>query len=267
MKKAYQLKSDEDNLQQGIIQHEKKSSIRLNKYISSSGFCSRREADRYIEAGKVTIDDKVAKLGDVVFEHQQVVVDTHCIEVNQERVYIALHKPVGIICTTDTEIEDNIVDFMDYPKTIFPIGRLDRESSGLILLTNDGDIVNKILRASNNHEKEYLVSVNRDIDDAFITNLMAGVKIYNPVNNTYQITKKANVSNIGKRQFNIILSEGLNRQIRRMCTALGYKVVALQRIRVMNVCLDNLKVGQWRYLKEEELCILNESLKGSRSSE
>lgn len=263
MKKAFQLKGDEDNLKQGIIQHDKKSSTRLNKYISSSGFCSRREADRLIEARKVKIDGCVAQLGDIVFENQQVVVDGQLIEVNQERIYIALHKPVGIICTTDTEIIDNMVDFMDYPKTIFPIGRLDRESSGLILLTNDGDIVNKILRASNNHEKEYIVSVNHDIDDEFISKLKAGVKIYNPVNNTYQITKKAKVSKVGKHHFNIILSEGLNRQIRRMCTALGYKVIALQRIRVMNICLKNLEVGQWRYLNEEELLILNESLKGS----
>lgn len=263
MKKAFQIKSENEK-SNFIVEHDKKESTRLNKYISGSGFCSRREADRYIESGKVKIDGQKAKLGDIVFEHQEVSVDDHIITPKQDFVYIALHKPVGITCTTDTNIEGNICDFMNYKDIIFPVGRLDKESSGLILLTNDGDIVNEILRSTNGHEKEYIVSVNRSITNDFITKLSQGIKIYNPVSNTYQITKSAKVSKISDTTFNIVLTEGLNRQIRRMCTALGYHVQTLQRVRIMNIHLGDLRVGQWRYLNAEELRMCSASIQNSR---
>lgn len=266
MKKAYQRKDGNENQSESIIQHKKTDSIRLNKFISNSGYCSRREADRYIERGNVTIDGVVAKLGDCVFEHQQVSVLEHIIHTKQSFVYIALHKPIGIVCTTDTNIPGNISDFMDYKDMIFPIGRLDKDSSGLILLTNDGDIVNKILRSTNHHEKEYIVTIKERIDEDFITKLRKGVKIYNPVNNTYQVTKEAKVFNVDDTSFHIILTEGMNRQIRRMCTALGYHVKALQRIRVMNIQLGSLRAGQWRYISSEELQTLSVNIQDSKSA-
>lgn len=260
MKKAYQMKSESKEQGNAIIQHEKLESVRLNKYISSSGFCSRREADRYIELGKVKIDGKVAELGDRVYDYQQVSVDNHSIETDRKLVYIALHKPVGITCTTDAKIPDNIATFMDYPGMIFPIGRLDKDSSGLILLTNDGDIVNKILRSTNHHEKQYIVTVDKEVTAHFMEQLANGIKIYNPVNNTYQMTKPAIVSKISSKTFSIILTQGLNRQIRRMCTALDSKVQSLKRVRVMNIELGNLKIGQWRYISDDELRILNDAI-------
>lgn len=260
MKKAFHMKNDRDDKEDFTIQHQKRETTRLNKYISSSGFCSRREADRFIESGKVKIEGKTAVLGDVVTAGQVVMVEDCIITPKQQFVYIALHKPVGITCTTDTNIEGNISDFMDYKDTIFPIGRLDKDSSGLILLTNDGDIVNKILRATNHHEKEYIVRVDKLITEVFIKKLRQGVKIYNPVNNTYQVTDQAKVIQINDRTFRLVLTQGLNRQIRRMCKALGYRVQNLQRVRVMNIHLNDLRVGQWRYLTLEELVKLNQSI-------
>lgn len=266
MKKAYQIKCEEDETSDVAIQHEKKETIRLNKFISSSGFCSRREADRYIEAGRVRVDGEVVGLSTKVLPHQVVHVDGQEIQNNRKLVYIILHKPVGITCTTDTTIPGNIISFMDYKETIFPIGRLDKESSGLILLTNDGDVVNKILRSVNNHEKEYIVCINKGITDDIIEKLSNGIQIYNPVTNTYQITEKAKVTKVGPTTFRIILTQGLNRQIRRMCTALNCKVNSLQRVRVMNIKLDHIQVGQWRYVNAEELRVLNDSLQASTSN-
>lgn len=244
-------------MKQQSIQHEEKELLRLNKFISSSGYCSRREADRLIEAGRVTIDGVIAQIGEKVTMKQIVKVDNTSIHKNEKLIYLAFYKPVGVVCTTDLEIKDNIISYIKYPERIFPIGRLDKDSSGLILLTNDGDVVNKILRSVNNHEKEYIVSVNKTLKNDFLTAMMNGVKIYNPVNNTYQVTKKCHLEIIDSKTFKIILTEGLNRQIRRMCTALGYRVTLLKRIRIMNVHLDNLNTGKWRSLSEEELSILN----------
>ena len=221
---------------------------RINKYLSEIGFCSRREADKLIEAGRVTINSKVPEMGTKVLPTDAVCVDGKAVgKPNDDFVYLAFNKPIGIVCTTDTGVEkDNIIDFINYPKRIFPIGRLDKPSEGLIFLTNDGVIVNKILRARNNHEKEYLVKVDRQIDADFILNMANGVPILDTV------TRKCKVEPIDKYRFRIILTQGLNRQIRRMCEYLGYNVVRLKRIRIMNVKLD-IPVGQWRYLTEEEL--------------
>lgn len=260
MKHAHQIGNQEAH-NTSIIEHGDKDSIRLNKYISNSGYCSRREADRLIEKGVVTIDGMIAEMGSKVLTHQCVMVNGYIIKPKQSFVYIALHKPAGIICTTDQSVNGNIVDYIQYKEPIFPIGRLDRDTSGLILMTNDGDIVNKILRSSHHHEKEYLVSVNKKIDDSFITGMAAGVKIYNPVNNSYQITKPCEIKQLGQRAFRLILTQGLNRQIRRMCTAFDYQVVRLQRVRIMNVELGKMSSGAWRYLTEEELFIMNEALK------
>jgi 23S rRNA pseudouridine2604 synthase len=221
---------------------------RINKYLSEIGFCSRREADKLIDAGRVTINGKVPEMGTKVLSSDVVSVDGKALgKPENDFVYLAFNKPMGIVCTTDTGVErDNIIDFINYPKRIFPIGRLDKPSEGLIFLTNDGDIVNKILRARNNHEKEYLVKVDRQIDADFIMNMANGVPILDTV------TRKCIVEPIDKYRFRIILTQGLNRQIRRMCEYLGYNVVRLKRIRIMNVKLD-IPVGQWRYLTEEEL--------------
>jgi 23S rRNA pseudouridine2604 synthase len=229
--------------------------MRINKFISETGFCSRREADRLIEAKRVTINGQVAELGSTVNETDIVKVDNKEIGEKKKSIYIALYKPVGITSTTDREIEGNIVDFVNHPERIFHIGRLDKDSEGLILLTNDGDIVNEILRAENNHEKEYIVTVNKKITDEFIYRMANGVRILG------KITKKCHVEKIDDRAFKIILTQGLNRQIRRMCSVFGYKVTRLKRIRIMNIQLGDLKVGQWRYLTKEELDKLNFLLK------
>lgn len=221
--------------------------IRLNKYISESGICSRREADKFIEAGKVYVNGLLAEVGTKVTPSDTVVVNGTTIKPKLKKVYIALNKPVGITCTTETHIPGNIITYINYPERIFPIGRLDKPSEGLIFLTNDGDIVNKILRAGNNHEKEYIVSVDKPITKEFITSMENGVPILNT------ITQECKVKKIGKCTFNIILTQGLNRQIRRMCEYLGYTVTSLKRIRIMNVSLGSLPVGKWRYLKESEI--------------
>jgi 23S rRNA pseudouridine2604 synthase len=221
--------------------------VRLNKYISETGVCSRREADKWIEAGRVTCNGHAALLGTQVADGDEVRIDGDLIGVKKKQIYIALNKPVGIICTTEAHIEDNIIQHIGYPERIFPVGRLDRDSEGLILLTNDGDIVNEILRAENNHEKEYLVTVDRPITDLALRMMAGGVKIMG------ELTKPAKVTRINAQCFRIILTQGLNRQIRRMCAALGYKAQRLQRVRIMNVQLGDLRLGQWRHLTAAEL--------------
>jgi 23S rRNA pseudouridine2604 synthase len=245
-----------------IISHsEKNTSLRLNKFISEKGVCSRREADKFIEQGRVTINGRKALMGTKVTETDEVRLDGKLLNIKEELVYIALNKPVGITCTTERKISGNIVDFIKHKKRIFPIGRLDKDSQGLIFLTNDGDIVNKILRAGNNHEKEYIVTVDKAITSDFIYNMSNGVKILDTV------TKKCYVEKESKYIFRIILTQGLNRQIRRMCEALDYKVTKLQRIRIMNVTLDNLPIGKWRNLTKAELSKINELVSASVKTE
>ena len=232
---------------------------RINKYLSEVGYCSRRRADRLIEEGKVTINGKIPEIGTKVNDCDQVEVEGQRIEksTKQKNIYIAFNKPIGIVCTTDREVEaDNIIDFINYPKRIFPVGRLDKSSEGLIFLTNDGDIVNKILRARNNHEKEYIVSVNRPINKEFIQTMSNGVEILET------ITKDCFVKQLGPKKFKIILTQGLNRQIRRMCESLGYKVKTLKRVRIMNIKLD-VPVGKYREFTKEELFELKELLEDS----
>lgn len=228
--------------------------MRINKYISETGFCSRRESDKLIEAKRVTINGKLAELGSTVEPGDDVRIDGQPIGAKKKSVYIALNKPVGITCTTELHVKGNIVDFVNHPERIFPIGRLDKDSQGLILLTNDGDIVNKILRAENNHEKEYIVTVDKPITPQFVQGMSSGVRILGTV------TKPCKITKISDRVFKIILTQGLNRQIRRMCQAFGYQVRQLKRVRIMNIQLDNLKVGQWRDLTHQELEELNKNL-------
>ena len=235
-----------------IVHNDRGDSVRLNKYISESGFCSRREADKLIQSGLVTIDGVKAEMGTKVTKGQKVRVNGRLISKEEELVYIALNKPVGITCTTEHKVKGNIVDFVNHKKRIFPIGRLDKDSQGLILMTNDGDIVNKILRAGNNHEKEYIVTVNKPINDEFVKKMSNGIRILG------QVTKKCYVKEEGNNTFRIILTQGLNRQIRRMCESLGYEVVKLKRIRIMNINLSDLKIGKWRELTYNELKGLNE---------
>ena len=232
---------------------------RINKYLSEVGFCSRRVADRLIKEGKITVNGKIPEMGTKVEEGDQVEVEGQRIEKSkkQKNIYLAFNKPVGIVCTTDRRVEsDNIIDYINYPTRIFPIGRLDKPSEGLIFLTNDGDIVNKILRAKNNHEKEYIVSVNRPINRDFIQRMSNGVEILDT------ITRNCFVEKLGPKKFKIILTQGLNRQIRRMCDSLGYRVQSLRRIRIMNIKLD-LPSGKYRELTKEELYELNGLLENS----
>jgi 23S rRNA pseudouridine2604 synthase len=221
--------------------------VRLNKYISETGICSRREADKWIEAGRVTCNGQPAALGTRVQGGDEVRVDGELIGAKKEQIYMALNKPVGITCTTETHIANNIIDLVGHPERIFPIGRLDKDSEGLILLTNNGDIVNEILRSENNHEKEYIVRVDRPITDLSLKMMASGVKIMG------QLTKPCRVSRIDQESFRMILTQGLNRQIRRMCSALGYKAQRLQRVRIMNIHLGTLGPGQWRHLTDREL--------------
>lgn len=225
---------------------------RINKYLSEIGYCSRRAADKLIEQGRVKINGKIPEKGTKISTEDIVSVDNKVVSSNgDEKVYIAFNKPVGIVCTTDTRVEkDNIIDYIGYPKRIFPIGRLDKPSEGLIFLTNDGDIVNKILRARNNHEKEYVVTVNKPVTADFIHKMGNGVPILDTV------TRKCKVKQTNKFEFRIILTQGLNRQIRRMCEYLGYRVKKLKRIRIMNVKLD-VPAGKWRYLSKQELDEIN----------
>ena len=233
--------------------------IRINKYLSEVGYCSRRVADKLIKEGKVTINGKIPVMGTKVEACDQVEVEGKRIEksTNQKKIYLAFNKPVGIVCTTDRKVEaDNIIDFIKYPTRIFPIGRLDKPSEGLIFLTNDGDIVNKILRARNNHEKEYVVSVNRQINRDFIQRMSNGVEILETT------TKSCFAKQLGPKKFKIILTQGLNRQIRRMCESLGYRVQSLKRVRIMNISLD-VPVGEYRELTKREIFELNQLLEYS----
>lgn len=231
---------------------------RINKYLSEVGFCSRREADKLLEQGRITINGKKPELGTKVSDTDEICVDGKNIKKTEEKhVYIAFNKPIGIVCTTDTKREkNNIVDYINHPKRIFPIGRLDKPSEGLILLTSDGDIVNKILRARNNHEKEYIVRVDKPISPKFLEKMRNGVPILDT------ITKKCEVEQIDTLQFRIVLTQGLNRQIRRMCEYLGYEVKKLKRIRIMNIKLD-LSIGKWRDLTDAEMKELAQLLQDS----
>ncbi|MDA8693274.1 pseudouridine synthase [Saprospiraceae bacterium] len=228
--------------------------ISVNKFISDTGYCSRREADKYIDQGRVHINGKVAKKGNRVSFDDDVTVDFEAVvkkkKKKKKNIYLVVNKADGIVCTTDHKEKDNIVDYVNYPKRIFPIGRLDKNSTGLILMTNDGDIVNKILREENNHEKEYVVSTNKPITGEFIEGMSNGVRIMGTR------TKKCKVRRLGKNSFSITLTQGLNRQIRRMCNAFDYKVVTLHRVRIMNITLGKLKLGQYRHLAEDELATL-----------
>ena len=232
---------------------------RINKYLSEFGYCSRRVADRLIEGGKVTINGKIPEMGAKVQEGDNVEVEGQRIEksTRQKNIYLAFNKPVGIVCTTDRRLEpDNVIDFIKYPTRIFPIGRLDKPSEGLLFLTNDGDIVNKILRARNNHEKEYIVSLNRPINKYFLQKMSTGVEILDT------ITKNCIVEQLGPKKFKIILTQGLNRQIRRMCESLGYRVKSLKRVRIMNIKLD-VPLGKYREFTNEELLELKKLLENS----
>ena len=237
---------------------EENTAVRINKYLSEIGYCSRRAADKSIDAGRITVNGNPVEMGMKVTKTDMIAVDG--ISVNQKGdapVYIAFNKPVGIVCTTDTRVEkDNIIDFINFPSRIFPIGRLDKPSEGLIFLTNDGDIVNKILRARNQHEKEYIVTVNKPITQEFIDKMGQGVPILDTV------TRPCIIKQTHKKEFKIILTQGLNRQIRRMCEYLDYRVVTLKRIRIMNVALD-VPVGKWRNLTKEELTEINRMVEDS----
>ncbi|MCF0055684.1 23S rRNA pseudouridine(2604) synthase RluF [Dyadobacter sp. CY356] len=237
------------------------SLIRINKFISETGFCSRREADRLVEQGRVTLNGRQAVLGDKATDADEILVDGKPLKVKKAGIYIAFNKPVGITCTTERQIKGNIIDFINHKERIFPIGRLDKPSEGLIFLTSDGDIVNKILRAGNNHEKEYVVTVDKPIKPDFIQKMSNGIPILDTV------TKKCFVRKDGHFVFTIILTQGLNRQIRRMCEYLGYSVTKLKRVRIMNVTLDNLPVGKWRDLTTEELKFINDAVENSTKTE
>ena len=225
--------------------------IRINKYLSEAGICSRREADRKVAAGEVRIDGVIAENGSKVSEGQTVTVNGKVVcGVQDAFVLIAFHKPRGVVCTTQKKDPDNIVDYIKYPVRIYPVGRLDKESTGLILLTNQGDLVNKMMRSGNAHEKEYLVTVNKDVTQEFLEGLANGVPILDVV------TRKCKVEKIGKRKFRMVLTQGLNRQIRRMCEYFGYRVVALKRVRIMNIRLGDLKEGTYRNVTKQELEVL-----------
>lgn len=240
---------------------EQQNDISLNKFISETGFCSRREADKLIEEGRVTVNGKLPKLGNRVTHDDLIKVDGQRLKPKEKSLYIAFNKPVGVSSTTDRKDKYNIIDFINHPKRIFPIGRLDKPSEGLIFLTNDGDIVNKILRAGNNHEKEYIVTVDKPVTPDFIKRMGNGIKILDT------ITQKCFVKQESKFVFRIILTQGLNRQIRRMCEVLGYHVTKLVRIRVMNITLSGIAPGKWRYLTPTEIEVINKLVADSIKTE
>lgn len=240
---------------------EEEKLVRINKFLSESGFCSRREADRLIEQGSVTINGIVPEMGTKIGPNDEVRVNGILIQEKKEaKIYLAFNKPPGIECTTNLEVRDNIIDYINYPERIFPIGRLDKASEGLIFLTNDGDIVNKILRARNNHEKEYIVTVNKPITERFIQQMSDGIPILET------ITRKCKVQQVSKYIFRIVLTQGLNRQIRRMCEYLDYEVMALKRTRIINISLD-IPVGQYRLLTDKEIVDLNQLIAPSSKTE
>lgn len=234
------------------------NSISLNKYISNTGICSRRDADKLIADGRVLLNGEIAQLGNRAEPGDIVLLDGKPVGVMKKNIYLVLNKPPGIICTTDTKEPANIVDFINHKERIFPVGRLDKPSEGLIILTNDGDIVNKILRGGNNHDKEYIVQVDKNLEKDFVSKMSSGIPIFDTV------TKDCEVEKLNKNTFRIILTEGLNRQIRRMCKHLGYRVTSLKRIRIMNIHLGNLPLGHWRYLTKQELSTLEFMLKDSK---
>ncbi|GAB2799348.1 23S rRNA pseudouridine(2604) synthase RluF [Rhabdobacter roseus] len=244
------------------MDQDSSASTRLNKFISETGFCSRREADKLIEQGRVTLNGRPAVLGDKASPLDDVRVNGKPLKARpREFVYLAFHKPVGITCTTERHVKGNIIDYINHPDRIFPIGRLDKPSEGLIFLTSDGDIVNKILRAGNNHEKEYVVTVDRPITAEFVRKMQGGVPILDT------ITQKCFVRQESRYVFTIILTQGLNRQIRRMCEYLGYTVTRLKRVRIMNVTLDKLPLGQWRNLTTAEMREINQLVAQSTKTE
>ena len=233
--------------------------VRINKFLSEAGVCSRREADRQIEAGNVTIDGVVAEMGSKVMPGQTVCYNGKILTKEEEMILLAFHKPVGIVCTAEKREKNNVIDFLKYPKRIYPIGRLDKDSEGLLLMTNNGEIVNKIMRAGNMHEKEYIVTVNKPVTDSFLRGLAGGVPLVE-LNTT---TRKCKVEKIANRKFRIILTQGLNRQIRRMCEYFDYRVVKLERVRIMNIELGDLKVGEYREVTKEEYAKLMKLIKSS----
>lgn len=251
MKKAHQQPAG--GVEAQVFFRHAKESVRINKYMTVAGVCSRRQADRLIEENRVTIDGAPASIGSQVYAGQTVAIDGSPIAPAESHVYIALNKPEGITCTLEQDVPGNIGDFMNFHRRIFPIGRLDKDSSGLILLTSDGDIVNEILYAENNHEKEYIVQVSRPLTPDFIKQMQGGVEITNMRTKKRVVTKPCTVKRLGEKTFQIILTQGLNRQIRRMCTELGYRVTGLRRVRIMNILLGDLKLGAWRYLTQKEL--------------
>ena len=222
--------------------------VRINKFLSEAGVCSRREADRQIEAGNVTIDGKIAQMGDRVSEGQQVCFQGVPVKKEEEMILIALHKPAGIVCTAEKREKNNVIDYLNYPKRIYPVGRLDKDSEGLLLLTNNGDIVNKMMRSGNMHEKEYIVTVNRPVTDSFLHGMANGVPLVE-LNTT---TRKCRVERTGKKQFRIVLTQGLNRQIRRMCEYFGYRVQKLVRVRIMNIELGDMEPVKYRDVTSQE---------------
>lgn len=232
--------------------------IRLNKYLSTCGYCSRREADSLLEQGRVSIDGVPAGLGDKVISGQCVCVDGEPVVKDTDQVVIAFHKPAGVVCTSSKKDKNNIIDYIGFSERIYPVGRLDKDSTGLILLTNNGELTDRILRGKNGHEKEYIVKVDRPIKGKVLEAMRQGVPILDTM------TRPCQVKKIDERTFRIILTQGLNRQIRRMCEYFGYRVVSLKRIRIMNIYLDILPEGKWRYLTEEELQVLEQSLKGQK---
>ena len=258
-----EMKPIHNEKDKNIINHSENSTstTRLNKYISETGYCSRREADKLIDKGAVTVNGKIPEMGTQVSTTDDIKINGKSLKNKDGLVYIAFNKPVGITCTTEQKVNGNIIDFINFPKRIFPIGRLDKPSQGLIFLTNDGDIVNKILRAGNNHEKEYIVTVDKPISPNFIKAMSNGIPILEI------ITKKCFVKKESKYVFRIILTQGLNRQIRRMCEYLGYTVVKLDRLRIMNVCIDNLPIGKWRNLSKKELIGINNLISDSIKTE
>lgn len=241
--------------QQSALAGTQDRRIRINKFFTAQGACSRREADTLIEQGRVTINGRVAVLGDRVGPHDVITKDGLSVPWGNAPLYIKFHKPVGVTTTSEPHVKDNIIAAIGHPERIFPIGRLDKDSSGLILLTNDGDIVNRVLRAEYAHEKEYAVQVDRPFDQAFLDRMAAGVVILG------ERTRPCRVSRVGPRDFRIVLTEGRNRQIRRMCQALGYRVVTLHRIRIMHITIEGLRPGQWQYLTEREQAMLLDAVK------
>lgn len=236
--------------------------VRINKFLSEAGVCSRREADRKIENGEITINDRVATMGDHVNENDVVYVNGRPVQKEEEMILLVLNKPAGIVCTAEKREKNNVIDFMKYPKRIYPIGRLDKDSEGLLLMTNNGELVNKIMRAGNHHEKEYIVTVNKPVTDSFVRGLAGGVPLVE-LNTT---TRKCKVEKMGNRKIRIILTQGLNRQIRRMCEYFGYRVEKLERVRIMNITLGDLKTGQYREVTAEEYKKLMSLTKASSSA-